>query len=294
MSIDKLNRREFLRKTLGVLPAASLGLLMPNTLVPATEKHADDRIILGPRKVEVSRLAIGTGTSGFAGHSEQTRELGISGLANLLRRGYERGITFWDSADSYGSHPHLNEALDHVPREQVQILTKTHASTEREMKQDLDRFRKELGTDYIDILLLHLMTDRDWNEKKRGAMDVIARAREDGIVRTHGVSCHSLAALKTAAEEEWVEVDLARINPFGVRMDADTKTVASVLKHMKKRGKGVIGMKLLGDGRLVHRIDETLNYSLTHDFVDCFTIGIERYRELDDLITRIPEASVMG
>ncbi|MCF7804046.1 MAG: aldo/keto reductase [Candidatus Marinimicrobia bacterium] len=289
--MTKLNRREFLRKTLGGVGTLALGAAGTDILAEQKTLYADDRIILGPSDVEVSRLAIGTGTSGFGGSSEQTRDLGISGLADLLRHGYENGITFWDSADAYGSHPHLNEALDYVPREEVQILTKTHASSAREMKADLDRFRKELGTDYIDILLLHMMRDEDWDQQKQGAMEVIAKAKQDGIVSTHGVSCHTLRALKTAARSDWVEVDLARINPFGIRMDADTETVASVLEEMKRNGKGVIGMKLLGDGRLVHRIDESLRYSLTHDFVDCFTIGIEAKEELDDLIERIPKVT---
>lgn len=288
-----LNRREFLRKTLGALGTAALGSFAPAPLKAAKQKKsASDRIVLGPSKVEVSRLAIGTGTSGWGGSSEQTRDLGIRGLAKMLEKGVDHGITLWDSADQYGSHPHLKMALQNVDREKVQILTKTHAHTAKEMQADLDRFRKELGTDYIDILLLHMMQDRNWPEYNRGAMEVIARAKEDGIVRTHGVSCHSLEALKTAAQTDWVEVDLARINPFGVRMDADTNTVASVLQTMKQKGKGVIGMKIFGAGRLTHRMDESLDYALSNDFIDCFTIGIENEKQMNDLLERIPRVSV--
>src|SRR5262249_35120959 len=157
--------------------------------------------------------------------------------------------------------------LKSVRRENVTILTKTHASTEAEMKSDLDRFRRELNTDYIDILLLHCMMDDDWDEKKKGAMNFITEAQARGIVRTKGTSCHTLGALKTAAASKWVEVDLARINPAQVAMDAEPATVLGVLKQMKDSGKGVIGMKILGAGRLRDKVDECLQYALAHSGV---------------------------
>ena len=185
------------------------------------KKAATDRIQLGPRKIELSRLAMGSGTDGVGGSSNQTRKLGVQGLADLFRAGYDQGVTFWDSADQYGTHPNVKLALKGLPREKVTILSKTHASTEKEMRADLDRFRRELGTDYIDILLLHCMTDRDWPDRKKGAMAVISEAQEKGIVRTHGASCHTLEALKTAAATPWVEVDLARIISAPARAEAD-------------------------------------------------------------------------
>jgi predicted aldo/keto reductase-like oxidoreductase len=174
------------------------------------------------------------------------------------------------------------------------ILSKTHASTEKEMRADLDRFRREIGTDYIDILLLHCMLDDDWPVRKKGAMEVISEAQAKGIVRTKGVSCHTLGALKTAAKSPWVEVDLARINPAGVAMDADPATVIPVLRQMKAAGKGVIGMKIFGAGRLRNKADECLQYALALDCVDCFTIGSESLAELNDLVRRVPAASVRG
>lgn len=259
-----------------------------------TKKAATDRIQLGPRKIELSRLAMGTGTDGVGGSSNQTRKLGLQGLADLFRAAYDQGITFWDSADQYGTHPNVKLALKGLPREKVTILTKTHASTEKEMRADLDRFRRELGTDYIDILLLHCMTDGDWPDRKKGAMAVISEAREQGIVKTHGTSCHTLEALKTAAASPWVEVDLARINPAQKQMDADPHTVISVLRQMKAAGKGVIGMKILGAGALRDRVDESLQFAVSLDCLDCFTIGSENRSEMEDLLRRIPAASVRG
>ena len=283
-----MNRRSFLKTS------ASLSVFPYHLFAGLAKKQASDRIKLGPRQIELSRLAMGTGTNGSGGSSNQTRKLGLGGVADLLKAGYDQGITFWDCADQYGTHPHLREALKSVQREKVVILSKTHASTEKEMRADLDRFRRELNTDYIDILLLHCMLDASWPQRKKGAMDYISQAREKGIVRTHGVSCHTIEALKTAARTPWVEVDLARINPAGAAMDANPQTVLGVLKEMKAAGKGIIGMKIFGAGRLRSRADECLQFALAQDCVDCFTIGSESRQDLQGLVTKIPAASVRG
>lgn len=287
-----MNRRSFL-KSGATIGAVSLNAF-PYHLFAGTKKTAADRVALGPMKVELSRLAMGTGTNGGGGSSNQTKKLGVGGVADLFKAGYDNGLTFWDSADQYGSHPHLKQALNSVPREKVTILTKTHANTYAEAKADVDRFRREIGTDYLDILLLHCMMDGNWPERKKGAMEYIAEAREKGLVRTHGTSCHTLEALKTAAATPWVQVDLARINPAGVAMDADPATVIGVLRQMKAAGKGVIGMKILGAGKLRNKADESLQFALSLDCVDCFTIGAESRAEMQDLVTRIPAASVRG
>jgi 1-deoxyxylulose-5-phosphate synthase len=288
-----MNRRQFFRRTAATAGAAAFANF-PYPLFAGAKKLASDRVQLGPMKVEVSRLAQGSGTHGWGGSSDQTRKLGIRGLADLFDAAYDQGITLWDSADQYGSHPHIKEALKRVPRDKVAILTKTHASTEKEMRADLDRFRRELGTDYIDILLLHCMTGGDWPERKKGAMAVISEAQQKGIVRTHGTSCHTLEALKAAASSPWVQVDLARINPAQVLMDSDPQTVIGVLRQMKAAGKGVIGMKILGEGRLRQKADECLQFALSLNCVDCFTIGAESRDEMLDLTRRIPAASVRG
>jgi aryl-alcohol dehydrogenase-like predicted oxidoreductase len=285
-----MKRRDFIRS--GAVAAAFHNF--PYHLYAGTTKHATDRVKLGPMKVELSRLAMGTGTNGSGGSSNQTKKLGVAGLADLFRAGYDEGVTFWDTADQYGTHPHAKEALKKTPREKVTLLTKTHASTEAEMRADLDRFRRELGTDYLDIVLLHCMIDGNWNEKKKGAMAVLSEAREKGVIRTHGVSCHTLEALKTAAATDWVQVDLARFNPAGIAMDASPDVVRPVLQEMKAKGKGIIGMKVFGAGRLRNKADECLQHELAQDFIDCFTIGAESRAELQDLIKKIPAASVRG
>jgi aryl-alcohol dehydrogenase-like predicted oxidoreductase len=288
-----MNRRSFIGSTAAATSSLALGRF-PHHLYASTRKTAQDRIKLGPMKLEMSRLALGTGTNGSGGSSNQTKKMGVQGVADLFKAAYDQNLNFWDSADQYGSHPHLRAALKSVPREKVVILSKTHASTEAEMKADLDRFRRELNTDYIDILLLHCMLDGQWPEKKKGAMNVISEARERGIVKTHGVSCHTLDALRTAARTEWVQVDLARINQHGVQMDGPPDTVLPVLREMKAKGKGIIGMKILGAGKLRDKVDECLQYTLSLDCVDVFTIGAESRAEMEDLTRKIPAASVRG
>lgn len=275
--------------------AAALNAFPYHLFAGTSRKSASDRVKLGPRQVEVSRLAMGSGTNGGGGGSNQTRQLGFDGVTDLFKAAYDQGITFWDSADTYGSHPYLRQALKSgIPREKVTILTKTESMTAKDMRADLDRFRRELGTDYIDILLLHYLHDDQWPERRKGAMEVISEAQEKGIVRTKGVSCHTLGALKLAAASPWVEVDLARFNPAEVLMDSDVATVRGVLREMKAKGKGVIGMKILGAGALRDKPDECLQFALAQDFIDCFTIGQESRAEMQDLVRRIPAASVRG
>ncbi len=278
-----MNRRHFLQTTLGAAGALAAG----ERLFGAKTAAATDVVHLGPDKVKLSRLAIGTGTRG----GRPQRELGIQGLADVLHFGYDQGVFFWDTADSYKTHPHVKEALTRVPREKVTLLTKTRAQTAEQMRADLDRFRLELGVDYLDIVLLHALRTPNWPEERKGAMEVLAEAREKGIVKTHGCSCHSLEAMETAARTPWVRVDLARINPAQLLMDADPDTVIKVLRRMKAAGKGVIGMKILGEGGLRNRVDEALRFALSLDCVDCFTIGPENRQELADLLKRIPAAS---
>jgi len=251
---------------------------------------ASDSVTLGSTGIQTSRLAMGTGTVGSGHHSHQTA-LGLKGLSELLLNGHEHGLRFFDAADSYGSHPHVAEALKHVKRDKVTVLTKTWARDPATARADLDRFRKELGTDYIDICLMHCLTEGDWTERYRGVMDVLSETKQKGIIRAHGCSCHSIEAMRAAATSPWVEVDLARINPIGSHMDADPNTIVGVLRQMKAAGKAVIGMKILGQGDMRERQDEALKYALSLGVLDAFTIGAESRGEQEDLIRRIAAAA---
>jgi predicted aldo/keto reductase-like oxidoreductase len=159
------------------------------------------------------------------------------------------------------------------------------------MSADLDRFRRELGTDYLDICLMHCLTEGDWSERYKGVMDVLSEAKQKGVIRAHGCSCHSVEALRLAAKSAWVEVDLVRINPIGSHMDADPKTVVDVLRQMRTSGKAIVGMKILGQGDLRMRQNEALKYALSLGVLDAFTIGAESKAEQLDLIRRIEMAA---
>lgn len=284
-----MKRREFLTATTLGLGTAWLG--GQSLFASETPFSAADTVTLGRSGIRTSRLACGTGTIGGGGHSHQTR-LGVNGLADLLVHGYERGLRFFDSADSYGSHPAVALALKRLPRDKVTVLTKSDSRDPQSMRADIDRFRKELGTDYIDILLMHDMQASDWTTRYQSTMDVLSEAKGKGWIRTHGCSCHTIGALRAAAASPWVEVDLARMNPIGSHMDADPPTVLAVLREMRAKGKGVVGMKILGQGDMRRRQDEALHFALANGALDAFTVGAENIAEQSDLIRRIAAVHV--
>ena len=291
-------RREFLRRSAQAVGAAWLSSAAAHA-APTAWLDADplphkfsahDEIVLGNTGIHTSRLAMGTGTIGGHGHSDQTR-LGQQAFVNLLLNGYhENGLRFFDTADAYGSHFGVAAAIKQLPRDKVTVLTKTDNRTAAGVRADLDRFRKELGVDMIDIVLMHVLTEADWTTRYRPVMDVLSEAKEKGIIRAHGCSCHTIQALHAAAASPWVEVDLARLNPIGRYMDADPQTVAGVLKQMKDQGKGVIGMKILGQGALRDRPGDAVRYALGTDVLDAFTIGAESKQEQDQLVQLIAAA----
>jgi 1-deoxyxylulose-5-phosphate synthase len=288
-----MRRREFLIRSATAagavwLSSKSIFKAIADQALPQ-KFSASDTVTLGGTGIKTSRLAMGTGTVGSGHHSHQTA-LGVKGLSDLLLNGYDHGLRFFDAADSYGSHPHVAEALKHVQRDKVTVLTKSWARGADGMRADLDRFRKELGTDYLDVCLMHCVTEADWTDRYHGAMDVLSEAKQKGIIRAHGCSCHTIQALRAAAKSPWVEIDFARINPVGAEMDADPATVVSVLKEMKSAGKAVVGMKILGQGALRNRQDEGIKYALSLGLLDAFTIGAESKQEQEDLIRRIAAA----
>lgn len=290
-----MNRRDFIVRTTWGAGAVWLGskALTPLAVAipPLPQKFtAMDTVTIGKTGIKTSRLAMGTGTVGVGHHSHQT-DLGVKALSELLLNGYDNGLRFFDAADSYGSHPHVAEALKHVSRDKVTVLTKTWARDPQTARADLERFRRELGTDYLDICLMHCVTEGDWTQQYRGVMDVLSEAKEKGVIRAHGCSCHSIEALRAAAKSPWVDVDLVRINPVGAHMDSDPDTVIGVIREMRAAGKGIVGMKILGQGAMRTRQDEAIKYALSLGLLDAFTIGAESKTEQEDLIRRISAAA---
>lgn len=198
-----MQRREFLIRSATGIGAAWLSSKAILDAIaaqpPAGKFSATDIVTLGSTGIKTSRLAMGTGTVGSGHHSNQSA-LGVKGLSDLLLHGHDQGLRFFDAADSYGTHPHVAEALKHLQRDKVTVLSKTW---DRD-RADLDRFRRELGTDYLDICLMHCLTEPDWTTRYRGVMDVFEDAKQKGIIRAHGCSCHSIEALRAAAKSPWV------------------------------------------------------------------------------------------
>jgi len=291
--MKRTNRREFIQRSaagLAGLAAFSSGMKGMDFAPSATI----DRVRLGNTGLMVPRVALGTGSAGWKKVSNQTR-LGMKNFVELSQYAYDRGIKFFDTADMYGSHPYVREALKVIPRDKVTILTKVmtygHEGwyTVEPFETSLDRFRKELGTDYFDIFLMHCMMNGEWPSEYRKYMDGLSRAKEKGIIKAVGISCHDINAMTEAANNPWVDVLLARINNKGPKMDGTPEEVMKVLETARKNGKGVIGMKVFGMGDLIQedQREKSLNYVIKSGNVDCMTLGLESREQVDDAVNRV-------
>ena len=292
-----VNRRDFMVKTAAATTAvmaaasdASSGAATGRRM--ALPKSPTDSVTLGKTGIQVSLIGMGTGSIGNGGASNQTR-LGLQGFKSVVRHALDHGIRFFDVADQYGSHVYLREALKGVPRDQYVIQTKSHATNFADARSHLERYRLELGVDYIDIVLLHCMQKTAWPHDHQGSMEYLMKAKEEKLIRAHGTSCHGMDPLRTSAKNPFVEIDLARINPEGKVMD-DRKPdeVASVLEEMHNAGKGVVGMKILGEGQIntPERKDASLRYVLGLGTVDAFIIGFQATEQIDDILKRTGDA----
>ncbi len=293
--MEKINRRKFIHKSsIGVAGTMALGSGM--LLSGNTHRGQDmiDTVVLGNTGMKVSGLALGTGSYGWKRTSNQ-KKLGEKGFISLARHAYDRGIRFFETADMYGTHHFVGKAAKEVGRENVTLLTKVMVHSHNDwhtaepFQNSLDRFRKELNTEYIDIMLLHCMIDSQWSDEFKKYMEGFSEAKEKGIIGKVGLSCHDLGALEVAASSEWADIILARINHNGARMDGSPAEIMAVLNKAKTNGKGVIGMKIFGCGELTGDEDreKSLNYVIKSNNVDCMTIGFESTAQIDDTVERI-------
>ena len=302
-------RREFMKRSAGAVTSASLAMagLRPawaaGTAFTGTMKRT-----LGRSGVQCSLLGMGTGTQAWNGSSAQNRK-GRKAFVSLIEHAHASGVTYFDLADMYGAHDYMKDAMKNsIKREDVMLLTKTVSRDPTLIKADLERFRKELDTDYLDIVLLHCLTEPGWTSKLQPCMDVLAEAKAKGLIRAHGCSCHNFGAMETAAESPWTDVLLARINPFGIKMDTknlapDVKTkdilteaevldVVGVLKKAHDNGVGVLGMKIAGEGAAKDRIGESLRFVLSTGVVDALNIGVVDPAEIDANLTHVENVRV--
>ena len=302
MKAYAISRRRFL----GQATALATGAILPATLVPGQEgaapapsPKAADQVELGRTGLKLSRLGLGTGTN--SGNVQ--RALGPEGFTRLIRHAYDRGITYFDTAQNYNTHELLRDAIKGLPREKLFIQTKLPGIPENPLAV-IDRFRKELDTDYVDSLLTHCAFTPNWDDERRRVLDAILEAQEKQWVRARGVSCHSLPALQRAVAGDWVQVHLVRINPQGAHMDTaaeswsagsgarDVLPVVAELRKMRERGRGVIGMKIFGNGDFTDPADreKSIRFAISCGLLSAVVIGFKSPAEIDEAIERIDRA----
>ncbi|MBN1893081.1 aldo/keto reductase [bacterium] len=297
----KINRRDFLASLTAAAGAVAFGGPVSSRKTEAPAKSDPFRLVpLGNTGIKVTLIGAGTGMSGAMRQSNMTR-MGMERYTAVLRHAFDRGIRFYDCADLYGTHPFVAEAFKSIPREQITLSSKIWFSAgglpEPERPDAdivVDRFRKELKMDYIDLVLIHCMTDSDWTGKMKRQMDILSDLKAKGIIRAHGVSIHSLEALKACVDSPWVDSVHARINAFGAAMDdRNPDRVAPVIEAIHKAGKGVVAMKLIGGGHFrdkPDRIDRSIQYVLGLGTADTMIVGFESEREIDDFAERVHKA----
>lgn len=302
-----LSRRSFLRQSAEVITATTLGaeLLAPAEAAPLVRTAADWVPLgkLNKQKIKIPRVGMGTGTV----NGKTQRDLGQEGFNALVKHAYERGVRYIDTADNYKTHEMVREAIkaNKLPRENIFIQTKLplRPETTTDPLKTIDRYRKELGVDYIDSLLIHCATKGNWVADQKALMAAFDEAQAKGWIKIKGCSCHGLTALREAAQSDWMEVQLARVNPQGHLVDGDHPTnphhpagkVAEAMKEIKAmhdKGRGIIGMKLVGEGSFVNpeEREKAARYAMTCGFVDAVVIGFKNAAEIDEAVERINRA----
>jgi predicted aldo/keto reductase-like oxidoreductase len=282
-------RRSFLAAGLGAAALSRLNAQTPKRL-------ATEWVTLGKSNVKVTRLAFGTGTHG----GRVQRELGQEQFTRLVRHAYDRGIRFFETAESYHGLPEmLGIALKGLPRESYTLMTKYSTPATGNPQPKIDLFRQQLQSEYIDILLLHCLRPPTWESDYRSLQDGFSEAKSRKVILAHGASIHGLPALRTIPGNQWLDLTLMRINHNGTRMDTNDQRdvdvpgdVNEVTAHARKihgQGMGVIGMKLCGEGRFTQASDRdaAMKYVMNLDCVDAVTMGFKSTAEVDEAIERM-------
>jgi len=304
MSDSRINRREFLCNSLAATSAVVLGggtLLTASAKTPA-KRTAIDQVPLGQTGIKISRLGMGTGSnSGQIQHN-----LGKEGFNSLVKYAYDQGITYFDCSQTYKTFEWLGGAVKGLPREKLFILSKIPGEPENVLDA-IDHHRKVYDTDYVDGMLIHCMIKDGWTDQWKRIMDGYNEAKDKGWIHSKGVSCHSLPALRRAAATPWVEVHLVRVNPQGRRIDGEEESVwndnvhsvspvVDQLKSMRAKGRGVIGMKIIGNGEFVDAADreKSIRFAMSMPELDAVVIGFKNRGEIDEAIKRINSALTEG
>ena len=296
MSQECISRRRFIKRSVVLGGAAAVFPWSSGLVSAGTKLSASDLVPLGKTGLRISRLGIGTGSNG----GDIQRALGQEAFTRLIRYAYDHGITYIDTADNYKTHQMVRQAIKGLPRERLWIQSKMWWTPEnlQNPMAALERYRKELDTDYIDSLLIHCTMKSTWPQDVKPMMDAYDEAREKKLIRLKGMSCHGLPALQRAAQVDWAEVQLARVNPQGKHVDGKdpefdepglVNEAMKEIKTMHDKGRGVIGMKLVGNGEFKDPADrrKAIQYAMTCGFVDAMVIGFANTGEIDEAIQNI-------
>jgi len=289
------SRRDFLKTTAaaGAL-AATPGMLHAAQQTAELSIKGSDIVPLGQTGIKVSRLAQGTGYNGYNQSSAHTRQ-GKEKFDRLVKHSLDQGVRFIDMADLYGSHPFVKDVVKGLPRDSYVLLTKIWPRNADWVTpsggaiKEIDRFRKELQVDQIEICLIHCMQNGEWPNQFERIRDELSELKDKNVIKATGVSCHDLNALKVAAEHPWVDVIFARVNhKCGKEFSCDgtVEEVSSVLKTARNNGKAVVGMKIFGAGKLIEpeQKNESLKFVFSNELVDAVTIGMMNPTEVDDTL----------
>jgi predicted aldo/keto reductase-like oxidoreductase len=299
---DGLNRRQFLKTSTAL---AGTALLAPwawsQTNAPAGSgsgpvRTATDQVTLGKTGIKLSRLGIGTGSNN--GHVQAAE--GKAAFVDLIHYAYDHGITYIDTAQAYATFDMIGEAIKGLPREKLFIQSKVDGRPQ-DVLGVIDHHRKTFNTDYVDSLLVHCMTRGQWTDEWKRVMEAFDQAKEKKWIRAKGVSCHTLPALRAAVASDWNEVHLVRVNPQGVFTDqeangwgggGDIAPVMKQIKRMHEKGRGVIGMKICGNGTFTRPADreKSIRYAMACRDIDAVVIGFKNRAEIDEGIARINRA----
>ena len=301
MNANRLNRREFLHTSLTATSALVLGARTSSVnAAPPANRTAVDQVTLGNTGIKLSRLGMGTGSN-----SGQVQfDLGRENFKSLVHYAYDQGITYFDCAQTYKTFEWMADAVKGLPREKLFIQSKIPGQPEDVLKV-IDHHRKIYDTDYVDSMLIHCMVKEGWTDQWKRIMDGFDEAKQKGWIRSKGVSCHSLPALRDATTAPWVEVHLVRVNPQGRRIDSpeqvvwkehdenhDVSPVVAQLKQMRAKGRGVIGMKIIGNGDFVNADDreKSIRFAMSRPELDAVVIGFKSRAEIDEAIQRMNRA----
>ncbi|HMD98078.1 MAG TPA: aldo/keto reductase [Terriglobia bacterium] len=285
------SRRDFLKIGLAAAALAGTGTLR----LRAARETATDWVTLGKSGIKVTRLAFGSGTLG----GQVQRELGQDQFTRLVRHAYDRGIRFFETAESYGEmHRMLGVALKGIPRDSYRLMSKVTTREGVDPQQKIDELRKLANTEYFDVMLLHYQHAATWPTDSLRWQDGILEAQARQAVVAHGASVHGLPALRRVPGNQWLQVAMIRMNHKGVKMDAENYNtgglgnVSEVVAHVKQvrqDGMGVISMKLVGEGAFTTREDRqaAMRYAFQNAGVDCVTVGYKSTAEIDEAIENL-------